>query len=124
MSKKISIHSDGTGQGTVVLTEDGEALANISELSISIEPGDVVRATLYVNRPIVNVVADSAEVVMTCPICSESHEHRCNPSFPGDNVLLDHRCESKLVLQDPYTASQCIRKREHSKAHFDGERVW
>lgn len=121
MSRPVTIHSDGTGRGTVVLTEDGEKLAGVTNVTVSIAANGVAEAVVEVMHTSVNMKADATEVVYVCPCCGDIMEHHCDPVMGGASQL---QCESKLVERDPYTERKCIRGTGHPDNHFDGIRAW
>lgn len=83
MSRTVTIHSDGTGHGTVILDEDGNKLANVTEVSVNVEANGTSTATLYVQHTSLNIKAFVSEVVFVCPTCSHSMDHTCDPTFGG-----------------------------------------
>lgn len=120
MSRPVTIHSDGTGRGTVVLSEDGEQVGGITDLTVSIPANGVAEATIEVQHTSLNMKADVTEVLFTCPCCGDMIEHKCDPVI-GPQAT---QCESKLIMRDPYDEKMCIRGHGHADAHFDGKQVW
>lgn len=120
MSRSVTIHSDGTGRGTVVLGEDGQQIPNLAGLNIYITPMGVVEATLEVHSPTVVVQAHATEVQWTCPSCNVTETHKCDETF-GEPL---QKCDNSLIVRDPWMQHDCIRGKGHDAKHFDGNRVW
>lgn len=118
--RKVIVHSDGTGDGTVVLDEDGKQVADLSNIFIDISANDVARATLEVSTPQVNVTASVDSVKFKCPLCKEENEHHCSTTLGGFVA----QCGSMYRTVDPVQNFQCIRAKDHDEMHFDGRRVW
>lgn len=123
MSRSVMIHSDGTGHGTVVLDEDGNKLANIMELNVSVEANGTSVATIYVQQAKLSVKADVTDVIFVCPACSESIEHHCDSTFAGSPAP-DSPHIANCDQHSPSGNRACIRQFMHTKRHFDGEVVW
>lgn len=121
MSRPVTIHSDGTGRGTVVLSEDGEQLGGITDVTVSISANGVAEATIEVQHTSLNMKADVTDVIYHCPLCGDMMEHHCESTLGGSVVA---QCESKLVLRDPWSEHKCIRGHGHPDNHFDGIRTW
>lgn len=121
--KKITVHSDGTGSGTVVLDEDGRQIADVSNIVLDIAAGDIARATLEVVTPMSNVNASVEHVVFVCPLCGDSNDHHCGPTLGGATSHV-RRCSSKYRTLYPDQEFSCVREDGHDKLHFDGERAW
>jgi len=118
--RKVIVHSDGTGDGTVVLDEDGKQVADLSNIFIDISANDVARATLEVSTPQVNVTALVDSVKFKCPLCQEENEHHCSTTLGG----IVAQCQGVYRTVDPVQIFQCVRETGHDKLHFDGERAW
>jgi hypothetical protein len=132
MSRQVSIHSDGTARGTVVLDDNGNEIADVVELSahISVEGGTQVTLEIR-GKPNLNLQGIVESVVFHCPLCSGSTDHNCDTAFgTGSSVVFTQgnivavQCPESLVYRDPYRQFDCIRQAGHDKRHFDGERVW
>jgi hypothetical protein len=121
MSRPVTIHSDGTGRGTVVLDEDGKQISGISNLSLNVDAKGVVEVTIEVIKSQVNIQGTVTEVIFECPLCSEGHTHTCDPDLGG---IATTTCNSKLIRRDPYTETGCIRGAHHPDRHFDGITAW
>ena len=128
--RQVSIHSDGTARGTTVLTESGEQLDNITELSVSMSSEGGIRATLEMTGTInLNTQALVEDVTFHCQLCSGSTDHICDVSF-GDGSspvftqghVVSVQCPSRFSFRGEN--STCIRQAGHDKKHFDGERIW
>ena len=83
MSRHVTIHSDGTGHGTVLLDADGNKLDNVSAVDISIEANGLAVATLTINKVETIVSGDVESVNTICPMCSGFIQHTCDPEFKG-----------------------------------------
>lgn len=121
MSRPVTIHSDGTGRGTVVLSEDGEKIGGITDVTVSISANGVAEATIEVRHISLNMRAGVTAVVYNCPCCGDIMEHNCDPVMGGHSQL---KCESKLIERDPYNERHCTRGSGHPDNHFDGTRAW
>jgi predicted RNA-binding Zn-ribbon protein involved in translation (DUF1610 family) len=121
MSRPVTIHSDGTGRGTVVLTEDGEQVGGVTDVTVSIAANGVATATIEVQHVSLNMKADVADVLYHCPLCGDMMEHHCESTM-GGSVL--NQCPSKLIERDPWVERHCIRGNNHPDSHFDGTRAW
>ena len=91
MSRPITIHSDGTGRGTIVLDEDGKKIDNISGVTIYINALGVVEATLEVARAGVVTKAEVTNVIFNCPACGDSVDHQCDEVIGGEYTLSGQR---------------------------------
>lgn len=83
MKNRLMIHSDGTGPGTVILDDDGNKVANVARLDISIEADGFAEATLEVKATAFSVDAGVASVEFHCPACSSGFEHSCHTTVGG-----------------------------------------
>lgn len=78
--RKITIHSDGTPGGTVVLDEDGNKLESITELDIHMQSDQMVETTMRVMMTPTIIESHVERVEASCPVCGETVEHKCDPS--------------------------------------------
>jgi len=76
--KKVMIHSQGTGNDTVVIDEDGNKIENISEVTLYMRPNQVNEATIEMLMIQANAEARVTEWSFTCPECSDTELHTCN----------------------------------------------
>lgn len=84
MSRLVTVHSDGTGHGTVILDENGAQLANVAELNFSVEANGVARGNIEVlgiKTNVSNVAIE--EVTFVCPLCQDRSEHTCDQQLGG-----------------------------------------
>lgn len=86
MSRTVTVHSDGTALGTVVLTEDGERFGNVTHLDLAVDATDGASLTLEVRGSGIkaNVQAQLTETTFHCQACGEYCEHRCDAAFGGN----------------------------------------
>lgn len=78
--KKLSVHSDGTSEGTVVIDEDGNRIEGIAEISINIDARDgVPKLTLDIWAPRTVITKSDLETVwLKCQFCGGSELHECD----------------------------------------------
>lgn len=89
MSRFVTIHSDGTGHGTVLLDEDGKQVANVTEVSFSIEANGIARGDIEVRGIRTNVSGVAIdEVRFACPLCGDISEHQCDQTLGGSTQPL------------------------------------
>lgn len=123
MSRPVTIHSDGTGRGTVVLSEDGEKLGGVTDVSISIAANGIAEATIEIKHTSLNIKANVTEVLYTCPCCGSMMEHYCDSAMGGAST--PNMCDSVLTDAPGAVARRyCIRGANHPDSHFDGTRAW
>lgn len=87
MSRPVTIHSDGTARGTVILDENGKRIENVSYVSISIGANSVVEATIEIAKPSLVTQADVTEVQFTCPCCGITETHQCDKEIGSEYTM-------------------------------------
>lgn len=78
MMRRLTIHSDGTSQGTVVLDEDGNEIQGITDLDFRVTTDDLNEITLEIRAVSANVQGDLRLIVFECPVCNHRHDHICD----------------------------------------------
>lgn len=78
--KKLSIHSDGFGSGTVIIDEDGRQLEGVVDATIWLEAREPNRVDLTIMVPSINVTVHVEGVTLVCPLCKADQEHECEPN--------------------------------------------
>lgn len=78
--KTVTIHSDGTGPGTVIIDENGNKLNGVIEATIRLAAGDYNTVDLEIIAPEVQITAAVDETSFLCPICEEYQSHQCQPN--------------------------------------------
>lgn len=91
--RAVTIHSDGTGNGTVIVTADGTQINDVVGASISISPREFNEVTLDLLGTIVKVDGTVKNVNFTCPICDHSEDHECD-SVVGGGSPVTHPVQS------------------------------
>jgi hypothetical protein len=77
--KKVTIHSDGTGPGSVVLSEDGHKLDNVIDATIWITAGELTRVDLTLTG-VPSIIEGHLDMIyFYCPNCDENISHQCKP---------------------------------------------
>ena len=84
--KKIRIHSDGFGNDSIVMDEDGNQLDNVIAATISIEAREPNRIDLEFHATPVNVAAYVDQVTLICTCCEEAFTHDCGGNTLGGNA--------------------------------------
>lgn len=103
--RKITIHSDGTPGGTVVLDEDGNKLESITELDIHMQSDQMVETTMRVMMTPTIIESHVERVEASCPVCGETVEHKCDPSsFNADPGSWSSTVTQNLLI-NPVTTS-------------------
>lgn len=117
---KISIHSDGTPQGTVILDDNGKKLENVTNVTIYLEPRDVVTATVDLMMVPVIVNAEIRQWTFTCADCDKDVHHECNgkssmasPGLPVSSLPLPSMSNPNAV-NVPLPASMTICGKERT----------
>lgn len=91
MSRFVTVHSDGTGRGTVILDEDGKQIAGVTELNFSIEADGVTHGSIEVRGVHANVSGVAIEEVnFSCPLCGDVTEHKCDTQLGGGSPTIQH----------------------------------
>ena len=89
--KKVTVHSDGTGTGTIILDEDGKEITGVAGVDIFIAANEMNTATLTIHLTQTNVTADVKTVEGVCPCCNKRLEHKCEVVLgsqqPDDEVM-------------------------------------
>jgi hypothetical protein len=78
MGGKITIHSDGTPMGTVVITENGEKLENVTSATVYLDAREVTQVHLEVVLAPLIINGEIRSWNFVCPVCGEGFEHECN----------------------------------------------
>lgn len=78
--RTVTIHSDGTGPGTVIIDEDGNKLEGVLDVTIRMHAGEYNTADLEIIAPQTQVQAKVDEVSFLCPVCEEYQTHQCHPA--------------------------------------------
>lgn len=122
MSRPITIHSDGTGRGTVILTDSGEKIERVAEVTFTISANGTAEATIDVQASCVNTKAELKEVFFFCPCCSEVLIHECDKTLGGESP--EEHCEDIKVSLRNNLIHKCLRENGHDGSHFDGNVAW
>ena len=89
--KRVTVHSDGTGTGTIILDEDGKEITGVAGVDIFIAANEPNTATLTIHLTQTNVTADVKTVEGVCPCCNKRLEHKCEVVLgskqPDDEVM-------------------------------------
>lgn len=76
MTHQISIHSDGTPRGTVVVTSEGTRIEGIIEIDLHIESLERIEAHMVIAPVAMNVQVREVTCDFLCPNCGPI-EHIC-----------------------------------------------
>lgn len=82
-SKSVRIHSDGFGQGSLVIDEDGKKVENVSSATVWISAGEPTRVDLEIWMPVVNASGIVQSITFICPCCDETITHECEGNTLG-----------------------------------------
>jgi len=106
---KLTIHSDGTPSGTIVMTESGEVIDYVSAVDFSISTGMISTIRLELSHASVILTGELEGMMVNCWGCGESVEHECNPK-------LNKNPASPTPLPSPAVAKKCPERDSQGKA--------
>lgn len=124
MSRRVTIHSDGTGRGTDLILEDGAKIEHVHSMTIRVDAGGMVEAELEIAPTALNMSAGVAEVNFVCPVCGDSMDHKCDTTLGGG----DPSWQSKMSMfsypmclkMNPAGNAVCYRNSTHyHEDHLD-----
>ncbi len=75
--KKVMIHSQGFGDDTVVIDEDGNRIENVTEVTLYMRAREINTATVEIMMVQANAEARVEDWQFTCPNCSDTELHTC-----------------------------------------------
>lgn len=76
---QIRIQSDGTGDGTVITTENGDTLNCVRvELELAVNRANTAIVTILL--PVVDIHAEVVRIDFVCSLCGDKMIHKCDDS--------------------------------------------
>lgn len=78
--KRVTIHSDGTGPGTIIIDESGNKLEGVISATVRMNAGEYNTVDLEVMAPATQVSGKVDSTSFMCPVCEEYVSHDCRPA--------------------------------------------